>query len=269
LSALSKPDPPFLLPGAKSPTSIANRPQDPAIADKIACPDHIITPQVFRQNVGLPILTALTSRYFLFAILCSMNADQNKLLNELKQAVITRSGNTDFVHHKWFVKYHLEIVEKIAAELCEKYIKADRFKVMVLAWLHDYEKIIDFDNQYNTELVATRHLMQQLGFDSDFIGQMAAELNIYNAKENLSSASLEVQIVSSSDAASHSVGPFMCLYWYENPTKTIEELMASNIRKISVDWDKKITLPEVKEAFAHYRDFNLQVAGQLPEKYLD
>jgi uncharacterized protein YcfL len=198
-----------------------------------------------------------------------MNTDQDKLLNVLKQAVSTQSANTNFVHHKWFVKYHLEIVEKIASELCEKYAEADRFKVMVLAWLHDYEKIIDFDNQYNTELEATKQLMLQLGFENEFIVQMANDLNVYNAKENLSAASIEIQIVSSSDAASHAVGPFMCLYWYENPGMTVEELMAANIRKISVDWEKKITLPEVKEAFSGYRDFNLQVAGQLPENYLN
>jgi uncharacterized protein YcfL len=198
-----------------------------------------------------------------------MNTDQDKLLNVLKQAVSTQSANTNFVHHKWFVKYHLEIVEKIASELCEKYAEADRFKVMVLAWLHDYEKIIDFDNQYNTELEATKQLMQQIGFENEFIVQMANDLNVYNAKENLSAASIEIQIVSSSDAASHAVGPFMCLYWYENPGMTVEELMAANIRKISVDWEKKITLPEVKEAFSGYRDFNLQVAGQLPENYLN
>ncbi|HET9174300.1 MAG TPA: hypothetical protein VFN56_03400 [Candidatus Saccharimonadales bacterium] len=76
------------------------------------------------------------------------------------------------------------------------------------------KKIIDIDNQYNTELDATKKLMHELGFEEHFIGQMATDLNIYNAKDNLSKASIEIQIVSSSDAASHSVGPFMCLYWY-------------------------------------------------------
>lgn len=186
----------------------------------------------------------------------------------LKVAVTKRSADNNFVHHKWFVKYHLEIVEKIALELSEKYPDADKFKVLTLVWLHDYEKIIDFDNQYNTELKATKELVRELGFDTAFIEQMAADLNTYNAKENLSVATIEIQIVSSSDAASHNVGPFMCLHWYENPSMSVEELMAENIRKISVDWEKKITLPEVREAFSRFRDFNLQVAGQLPEKYL-
>jgi hypothetical protein len=197
-----------------------------------------------------------------------MNTEEQQLLENLKLAVIERSAAKNFVHHKWFVKYHLEIVEKIALELCEKYPEADTFKVLVLAWLHDYEKIIDFDNQYNTELQATIELMRQLGFEAKFIEQMAADLNTYNAKENLAATPIEIQIVSSSDAASHSVGPFMCLYWYENPEFSVEQLMEANIRKISVDWEKKITLPEVKEAFSKFREFNLQVAGQLPDRYL-
>lgn len=197
-----------------------------------------------------------------------MNIKEQQILNSLKAVVATRSADENFVHHKWFITYHLDIVEDIATELCEKYPDANKFKVLTLAWLHDYEKIIDFDNQYNTGLVATRELMEQVGFEPKFIEDMATDLNAYNAKEDLEMASIEIQIVSSSDAASHSVGPFMCLYWYENPTMTIEELKLANIRKISIDWDKKITLPEVKEAFAKYRDFSLQVAGQLPNKYL-
>lgn len=193
---------------------------------------------------------------------------QQKLLDSLKEAVAQRAANPEFIHHTWFVNYHLNIVDKIAAELCQRYPEADTFKTTILVWLHDYEKIIDFDNQYNTELRATKELMQQLGFTSTFIEQTAADLNTYNAKENLSAASIEIQIVSSSDAASHVVGPFMHLYWHENPNCSVDELMVENIRKISVDWDKKITLPEVKEAFAAYRDFCLQAAGRLPEKYL-
>lgn len=183
--------------------------------------------------------------------------------------VTKQSAREDFIHHKWFVTYHLEIVEVIALELCEKYTTADSFKVVVLAWLHDYEKIIDFDNQYNTELLATRELMKRVGFENAFIHDMCSDINLYNAKENLSSASIEIQIVSSSDAASHFVGPFESVYWYENPEKSLEEIQADIRLKVTTDWEKKITLPEIKQAFESRYRYRLEIIGQLPEKYLN
>lgn len=191
-----------------------------------------------------------------------------ELLNELKQQIIKRCANPDFIHHYWFITYHIEIVETIALELCDIYKHADQSKVLVLAWLHDYEKIVDFDNQYNTELLATTELMQQIGFDRSFIHETCMELNIYNAKKNLQEAAIEVQIVSSADAASHFVGPFGALYWYENPTMPMEEILDERLRKITVDWEKKITLPEIKEAFLHRYNYAKESAGHLPKRYL-
>lgn len=197
-----------------------------------------------------------------------MNQEQQKQLQTLREAVTERSADTSFRHHKWFIKYHLEIVEAIASELCEKYPKADKFKVMVLAWLHDYEKIIDFDNEYNTQLEATKDIMQRLGFEPEFIQEIASDINIYNARVDLQSESIEIQIVSSSDGASHCVGPFMSLYWYENPSKTMEELQESQRQKLAKDWDKKITLPEVRNAFQTRFQVHSETAGNLPSKYL-
>jgi hypothetical protein len=54
-------------------------------------------------------------------------------ISAFRQHVIEESGNPAFVHHKWFVKWHLEIVQRIAAELCEYYPDADRDLVEMMA----------------------------------------------------------------------------------------------------------------------------------------
>ena len=186
----------------------------------------------------------------------------------LRRKVIERSGDKRFVHHRWFVKYHLEIVERIARELCARYPTADTGLVDALVWLHDYEKIVDFDNQYNMQLEATATLMQRVGYAPHAVQQMCGMINRYNAKADLASSPIEIQIVSSADAASHLVGPFITLYWYENPSKSIEELQAENQRKLAVDWEKKVTLPEVKAAFdARYQNA-LEIAGIMPVSFL-
>ncbi|MGZ6005474.1 MAG: hypothetical protein ACXWLH_04980 [Candidatus Saccharimonadales bacterium] len=186
----------------------------------------------------------------------------------LIQKVTERSSDINFRHHKWFVDYHLKIVEKIAHGLCNSYRQANRQFVDALVWLHDYEKIVDFDNQYNTELVATRKLMQEVGYSATIIKEMTDAINQFNAKNNLALSQIEIQIVSSADAASHLVGPFMTLYWYENPSKSIQELQAENIKKIAIDWDQKVTLPEIKSAFAQRHQHALEVAGKLPQSYV-
>ena len=44
----------------------------------------------------------------------------DKLL-KLKEAVTAKASNPGFIHHQWYVKWHLQIVERLVNELCNIY----------------------------------------------------------------------------------------------------------------------------------------------------
>ena len=193
-----------------------------------------------------------------------------QLIEEFVAHVKEASKKPDFIHHKWFIKYHLEIVEKIALELCDIYNDADRDLVRILVWLHDYGKILDFDNQYEMTLSKGREKLEEMGFDKVTVDKAIQCMEVIDRKEKLEleRSSIEIKIISSADAASHHTGPFFALWWYENADKGFEHLMQDNVDKTNKDWDRKMVLPEVRRAFAGRHRMILELNGYMPEKFL-
>lgn len=191
-----------------------------------------------------------------------------KLVQDFKLHVIKIANNNAFIHHSWFVKYHLEIVEKIALELCHKYPKADKELVLLLVWLHDYGKIVNLKNQYIATTTQGKKKLLEIGFTKELVEKVLAYVRIIDAKINITKAPIEVKIVSSADGASHFVGPFFSIFWKENHALKLVDLFRENRKKANTDWEKKIVLPEVKERFLNRHNHFLEWCGELPKKYL-
>lgn len=57
-------------------------------------------------------------------------------------------------------------------ELCDHYPEADRELVELMAWLHDYWKILDFEHEYSETLTAGRQKLTELGFPPEIINRV-------------------------------------------------------------------------------------------------
>lgn len=193
----------------------------------------------------------------------------NAFVAAMKNHVRMAAENPTFRHSRWYVKYHLEILERIALELCDHYPAADRSLVVLFVWLHDYGKICNFADANRATLTEGRRLLLDCGFEAIFIEQVLHDMEVFDRKDpaELQQARIEVQIVSSADAAAHLASPFFAIYWWENPGFSLEEVIASNRAKALKDWTRKITLPEVREAFAARHQYVLETLGELPERF--
>ncbi|WP_327353309.1 hypothetical protein [Streptomyces sp. NBC_01304] len=175
-----------------------------------------------------------------------------------------------FRHHRWYVPYHLELVERLAAELLDHYPGADRAKVSALVWLHDYGKALHNSPSHQVTLSEGALRLREAGLDEPFVADVVAYARMLDrAPElDLSRAPVEVRIASSADGCAHLVGPFFHLYWWENPDRPHDQLMAENLRKLDKDWHRKIVLPEARAAFEGRHRMLREQAGELPERFL-
>ena len=176
-------------------------------------------------------------------------------LAKLRAFITEKASDTNFRHHKWFVTWHLQIVETLSKDMAKYYPDADINTLIALSWMHDYGKIIDYDTQYDhSHIEAGRQEMIRLGFDEAFATKIAESVKIFDRKDGLENESIEIRIVSSADACSHLVGPFLSIYWHENPDMPFEDIMRENARKFGTEWEAKVTIPEAMQAYQQLHD---------------
>ena len=192
-----------------------------------------------------------------------------KSIEQFKKLVTENFSQKNFRYHQWMVAYHLEIAERIALELCARHPDADRDVVQVLVWFHDFGK--PMENEKNEREITLREGPRALlacGFGEVFIEKVVQcwELMEKKSEIDLRTAPIETQIVSSADGASHLVGMFYSSYFgvghdFATTQKRLKE-------KMEKDWERKIVLPEVTEAFeTRYRKAR-EMLGEFPETFL-
>lgn len=190
-------------------------------------------------------------------------------IEKFKEIVIRNFSREDFEYHEWAVKYHLEIVERIAMELCDLYPDANRDIVQVLVWFHDFGKPFSTEKERETTLAEGGKALIECGFTQEFVDQVVEFWKLMEKKNeiDLHNAPIETKIISSADGASHFVGTFYPSYFMDgHDFVTTQREIA---KKIEVDWNRKIVLPEVKKSFEVYYKRAKEMLGEFPEKFLN
>jgi len=189
-------------------------------------------------------------------------------IEKFKEIAIRNFSKEDFVYHEWIVKYHIEIVEKIALELCDIYKEADRNIVRVLVWFHDFGKPLDENNERTMTLKEGTKALLNCGFDQEFIDKVVYLWEFMEKKNeiDLHTAPIETKIVSSADGASHFVGVFYATYFGDGDSfDATQKELADKIKK---DWERKIVLPEVKKSFEDRYKKAQEIVGIFPERFI-
>jgi len=197
-------------------------------------------------------------------------SDLQPKLDAFKQIVIANSQNGHFAYREWFIADHLMIVERITMELCDKHPEADRDTVFALVWFHDFGKPIDEENEYETTKTKGIEVMRSVGLSEEFVQKVLSHWLRMEIKNeiDISKEAIEVQIISTADGASHFVGKFYSSYFRDDATEPLSAIVQRLRDKMTKDWERKIVLPEAKEAFKGRYERAREIVGEYPENFL-
>ena len=149
----------------------------------------------------------------------------------------------------WFVKSHIEYVDKLACVLAKK-TNANETIVKLAVWLHDINhKPNDVSSQHHIENSRfARALLTERGFDTATVGAVEHCILTHRCKDEHRPRTIEARVIASADAMSH-IENFSVLLFAAFVLKkyTVAEAWAWLSKKIDRDWNEKILIPEGKE----------------------
>ena len=163
----------------------------------------------------------------------------------IKVAAITSATAPTFKHHKWYLRYHLDVVMDITNELMSPNVTDEEKRIMHdMVWMHDYPKMKgDPDNFEIVRELVTKH--RGATYADELVGYLE-EVEALKSPD-FSKAHLYSYTISTADALSHYTGPFFQYYIDENPDMSMDEIKASNLAKLEKD-KVKLRLPGYENA---------------------
>lgn len=133
---------------------------------------------------------------------------------------------------------------------------------------HDFGKSIDEVNERDVTRTKGPEVMLECGFAPDFITKVLEYWELMEQEEdgiNIRTTPIETQIVSTADGCSHFVGMFYPSFWRRGFAGSYSGAFK---KKIEVDWNRKIVLPEAREAFQARYENAKELFGEYPEKFI-
>lgn len=191
-------------------------------------------------------------------------------IERFKTIVRENFSKEDFAYHEWMNEYHLDIVERIALELCDFYPEADKSLVQTLVWFHDFGKPLDEENERTVTLAEGPKALEECGFTPEFIKKVIEYWKLMEQKNeiDIGTTPIEVRIVSSADGASHFTGVFYSSYFRDDINEPFSEIQKRVQSKIEQDWNRKIVLPEARKAIEKRYQYARELFGDFPEKFI-
>ncbi len=150
---------------------------------------------------------------------------------------------------QWFLKTHIEYVDKLAVQLAE--IKnANKDVIRLAVWLHDIghrNNGVAEDHHIQNSKFAVK-LLTEKGFDADTVKAVEHCVLTHRCMDDYKPETLEAKVLASADAMSHidNFSAMLCAVFVIKKL-TVPEAYEWLSKKIDRDWNKKILLPEGKE----------------------
>ncbi len=184
--------------------------------------------------------------------------NKEELLEYIKSLVEETS-----LRNGWDEAYrnHISIVPKMAEELLDipRFANADKFTVLMGAWLHDFAKMNCNLGENRKEGVLEIHKVHHIeGYKlakevlsgklpEEEVEKIAQCVLRHRNREDYPATTDEEMLVAAADSMSHFKSIVYLLYYYYYPNSQISEMVTHQLGKVERDWRDVSLIPEAAE----------------------